>query len=65
MLVPSSGDPVAVIPEIGPHPDALRRAHAPLYAATDDALEALRPGMTESNLHGALFRALTAQGTVA
>jgi Xaa-Pro aminopeptidase len=47
---------------IGAPNDAARRAHDALYAATDVALETLRPGMTASHLHHTLTNALHAAG---
>jgi len=47
---------------IGPPDDAARRAHAALFAATDVALDRLRPGMTAAELHGILTDALRAAG---
>ncbi len=47
---------------IGPPGDATRRAHAALYAATDAALSALRPGMTAADLHAIMTAALRKQG---
>ena len=42
--------------------DAARRAHGALWAATEAALEAARPGMTAAALHGVIDRALRAEG---
>jgi Xaa-Pro aminopeptidase len=47
---------------IGAPNDAARRAHDALYAATDVALETLRPGMTASHLYHTLTNALHAAG---
>ena len=47
---------------IGAPDDAARRAHDALYAATDVALETLRPGMTASHLYHTLTNALHAAG---
>jgi Xaa-Pro aminopeptidase len=47
---------------IGAPNDAARRAHDALYAATDVALETLRPGMTASHLYHTLTNALRAAG---
>ena len=47
---------------IGRPPDAARRAHAALVAATDAALCLLRPGMTAADAHRILADALIAQG---
>ncbi|MGJ8622622.1 MAG: M24 family metallopeptidase [Yoonia sp.] len=47
---------------IGAPDDAARRAHAALYAATDVALNTLRPGMTAADLHRILTDALRAEG---
>ena len=47
---------------IGGPNDAARRAHDALYAATDVALETLRPGMTASHLYHTLTNALRAAG---
>ena len=48
---------------IGRADDAARRAHSALFAATEAALAALRPGMTASDLHGILAEALRSNGT--
>ena len=50
---------------IGHSTDAVRRAHAALYAATDAALAALRPGMLARDLHRILSDALAREGAVA
>ncbi len=50
---------------IGRASDAVRRAHAALYAATDTALATLRPGMRALDLHRILTDALVAEGAVA
>ncbi len=47
---------------IGAPDAAAKRAHAALFAATDAALEKLRPGMTAADLHGILAGALRAAG---
>ena len=47
---------------IGPPDGAARRAHAALFAATEAALSALRPGMTAAELHAILAAALRAGG---
>lgn len=47
---------------IGRASDAARRAHAALFAATEAALDALRPGMLACELHRILIDALHAQG---
>ena len=47
---------------IGPAGDAARRAHGALYAATDAALAALRPGMRACDLHRVMAEALVARG---
>ena len=47
---------------IGRADDAARRTHAALFAATEEALATLRPGMTASDLHRTLTDALRAQG---
>lgn len=47
---------------IGRASDAARRAHAALFAATDAALSALRPGMTACELYRILTDALRAEG---
>jgi len=49
---------------IGTADDGARRAHAALYAATDAALTALRPGMTAADLHRILTQGLVAEGAV-
>ncbi|SDC18598.1 M24 family metallopeptidase [Ruegeria marina] len=47
---------------IGPAPDAARRAHAALFAATEDALEQLRPGMLARDAHRILTEGLRRRG---
>ena len=47
---------------IGPASDAVRRAHASLYKATDTALNELRPGMLARDLHHILSTALEREG---
>ena len=47
---------------IGPAGDAAKRAHAALYAATEAALAALRPGMRAKDLHRVMVDALVAAG---
>ncbi|MCB1405455.1 MAG: aminopeptidase P family protein [Rhodobacteraceae bacterium] len=47
---------------LGPPDDAARRAQAALFAATDLALERLRPGMRACDLHRMLTDALIAEG---
>lgn len=49
---------------IGRATDDVRRAHAALFAATDAALAALRPGMLARDLHRILSEALERQGAV-
>jgi len=49
---------------VGRAGDAARRAHAALFAATDAALAALRPGRRACDLHRALSDALRAEGAV-
>ena len=50
---------------IGRITDDVRRAHAALYAATDTALAALRPGMRACDLHRILTDALVREGAIA
>jgi Xaa-Pro aminopeptidase len=50
---------------IGPAADDVRRAHAALYAATDEALTTLRPGMLASDAHRILNEALQRHGAIA
>lgn len=47
---------------IGRASDAARRAHAVLYAATEVALDRLRPGMLACDLHRTLTEALEREG---
>jgi Xaa-Pro aminopeptidase len=47
---------------IGPAPDAAKRVHAALHAATDAALAALRPGMTARDAHRMMAGHLEAAG---
>ncbi len=47
---------------IGPPADDVRRAHAALFAATDVALDTLRPGMTSCDVHRLLSDALRSEG---
>ncbi len=47
---------------IGPVDPAARDGNAALVAATDSALAALRPGITASDLHAVMVRALHAHG---
>ncbi len=47
---------------VGPPAADVLRAHAALYAATDLALETLRPGMTAAEAHRILCEGLRAQG---
>ena len=49
---------------IGRAADDVRRAQASLYAATDEALTSLRPGMLARDLHRILSEALKRQGAV-
>ncbi|WP_323034776.1 Xaa-Pro peptidase family protein [Pararhodobacter sp.] len=49
---------------VGDPGDVARRAHAALYAATDVALNTLRPGMTAQDLHRILTASLSAEGAV-
>jgi len=49
---------------IGPASDAARRAHAALFAATEAALAAARPGLTARDLHRVLSETLHAAGAV-
>jgi Xaa-Pro aminopeptidase len=46
---------------IGRAADDVRRAHGALYAATETALDCLRPGMLARDLHKVMTDALTAQ----
>ncbi|MBF9033122.1 M24 family metallopeptidase [Rhodobacterales bacterium HKCCE2091] len=48
---------------IGPPTDAVRRTHAALWEATEDALAALRPGLRAREVHRILCEALTRRGT--
>jgi Xaa-Pro aminopeptidase len=50
---------------IGVADDAARRAHGALFAATEAALAAVRPGMRAHDLHRVIVDALTAEGAVA
>lgn len=50
---------------IGRATDEVRRAHSALYAATDEALAKLRPGMLAKDAHRILTEALLRQGAVA
>lgn len=50
---------------IGRPTDAVRRAHAALYAATDVALAKLRPGMLARDAHRILTESLRQHGAVA
>ncbi|MGG7568487.1 M24 family metallopeptidase [Rhodovulum sp. DZ06] len=47
---------------IGPPADPVRRAHDALFAATDDALAQLRPGMIAADAHRILSRGLSQRG---
>jgi Xaa-Pro aminopeptidase len=47
---------------IGHAADEVRRAHAALFAATDEALASLRPGMLARDLHRILSEALEREG---
>ena len=47
---------------IGPAGDAAKRAHAALYAATEAALAALRPGIRATDLHRVMVETLVAAG---
>jgi len=49
---------------IGPASDDVRRAHAALFAATNTALTALRPGMLACDLHHIMTGELERQGAV-
>ncbi|WP_340161359.1 Xaa-Pro peptidase family protein [uncultured Hoeflea sp.] len=49
---------------IGRAADDVRRAHAALFAATDEALVRLRPGMLARDLHRILAEALEREGAV-
>lgn len=49
---------------IGRAADDVRRAHASLYAATETALNSLRPGMLARDLHRILAEALEREGAV-
>jgi len=49
---------------VGPPPADAARAHAALHAATEDALAALRPGMTAREAHGILAEGLSRRGAV-
>lgn len=49
---------------IGPAGDAAKRAHEDLFAATQAALEGVRPGMRASDLHRVMADALSARGAV-
>lgn len=50
---------------IGRADDGVKRAHAALFAATDTALNTLRPGMRACDLHRILMQSLQHQGAVA
>ncbi|GGH31111.1 Xaa-Pro aminopeptidase [Cribrihabitans marinus] len=50
---------------VGPPSDAVRRVHDALYAATDVALAALRPGMTAADLHRLMTATLKSAGVEA
>ena len=50
---------------IGRASDAVRRAHAALFAATEDALATLRPGMLACDAHRILTEGLVRRGAVA
>jgi Xaa-Pro aminopeptidase len=47
---------------VGPVSDAVMRTHAALWQATEDALEALRPGMVASDVHRILSDGLAKRG---
>lgn len=47
---------------IGPASDAARRVHAALFAATEDALAQLRPGMTAADAHRILWEGVARAG---
>ncbi|RKF05748.1 aminopeptidase P family protein [Oceaniradius stylonematis] len=47
---------------VGRPTDAVLRAHAALFAATDTALDAVRPGMSARAVHGLLSASLRAHG---
>jgi len=49
---------------IGRADDAARRAHSALFAATETALSALKPGIAASDLHGILTDALRSNGAM-
>ena len=49
---------------IGPASDAARRAHAALWQATEDTLEALRPGLRACDVHHLLCEGLKKRGMV-